>query len=108
MRRGVICWVNLGDAAPPEFGKVRPGVVVSNSAQNEILDSVVVVPISSRPREIWPLRLKLTMPDKKECFAVLPGIRQVNKRRLMQTLGRAPADFLVRLDDALQAYLTDG
>lgn len=108
MRRGTICWVNLEGATPPEFGKVRLGVIVSNSEQNEILDSVVVVPVSSRPREIWPLRLRLVMPDGKECFAVLPGIRQVNKRRLLQSVGGASSDFLGRLDAAIAAYLTDG
>ena len=46
MRRGSAYWVNLGAAAPPELGKVRPGIVVSNSMQNERLDSVVIVPLS--------------------------------------------------------------
>jgi mRNA-degrading endonuclease toxin of MazEF toxin-antitoxin module len=43
MTRGTIVWVNLEDADPPEMGKTRPGVVVSNSEQNSLLDTVVVV-----------------------------------------------------------------
>ncbi len=39
------------------MGKVRPGVVVSGTAHNEILNTVVVVPTSSLAPEIWPLRL---------------------------------------------------
>lgn len=107
MRRGSICWVNLEGASPPEFGKVRPGLVVSNSAQNELLDTVVIVPLSSRPKEIWPLRLRLPMPDRKESYAVLPGIRQVNKLRLLDSIGLAPAAFMREIDGALHAYLTD-
>ena len=107
MRRGSIHWINLGDISPPEFGKTRPGLVVSNSVQNGILDSVVVVPLSTRPGEIWPLRLKITGPDGTDSFAVLPGIRQVSKTRLLEFCGLAPAKFMTRLDEALELYLTD-
>ena len=107
MNRGVICWVNLEDAFPPEFGKVRPGLVVSNSAQNELLDTVVIIPLSTRGKEIWPLRLRLTASLGKESFAVLPGIRQVNKKRLLDRLGQATPDFMRGLDGALKAYLTE-
>ena len=106
MKRGTIVWVNLEGASPPEFGKVRPGLVVSNTVQNGILDSVVVVPLSTRPGEIWPLRLRVGLPGGKESFAVLPGIRQVSKKRLMDEVGLASADVLGKLDDALRAYLT--
>lgn len=107
MNRGVICWVNLEDAFPPEFGKVRPGLVVSNSAQNELLDTVVIIPLSTRGKEIWPLRLRLLAGLGKESFAVLPGIRQVNKKRLLDRLGQATPDFMRGLDGALKAYLTE-
>jgi hypothetical protein len=49
--------VDLKNVTPPEMGKVRPGVVVSGTAHNEILNTVVVVPTSSLAPEIWPLRL---------------------------------------------------
>lgn len=107
MNRGLICWVNLEDANPPEFGKVRPGLLVSNSAQNEVLDTVVIVPLSTRGKEIWPLRLGITTPLAKVSFAVLPGIRQVNKARLLERLGQASPDFMRGLDRALRAYLTE-
>ena len=107
MRRGAICWINLGDTSPPEFGKTRPGLVVSNSAQNEILDSVVVVPLSTNPGEIWPLRIKLDGPMEKTSFAVLPGIRQVSKTRLLDFIDLAHSDFMKRLDEALALYLCD-
>ena len=75
MRRGAIYWINLGPTSPPEFGKLRPGLIVSNSIQNDILDSVVVVPLSTTPGEIWPLRLKVTGFPGRDSFAVLPGLR---------------------------------
>lgn len=107
MKCGTICWVNLEPVFPPEMGKTRPAIVVSNSDQNFILQSVVVVPLSSQPEEIWPLRLRLQMPRGKESFAVLPGIRQVSKDRIQEVAGIARAGDLERIAEALSCYLND-
>lgn len=107
MKRGTICWVNLEPVTPPEIRKTRPAIIVSNSDQNIFLQSVVVVPISSQPEEIWPLRLRLQMPRGKESFAILPGIRQVSKDRIQETAGIARAGDLERITDALSCYLND-
>jgi len=37
VKRGSAYWINLEASSPPELGKVRPGIVVSNSFQNERL-----------------------------------------------------------------------
>jgi mRNA-degrading endonuclease toxin of MazEF toxin-antitoxin module len=105
MKRGGIYWVNLGSSQPPEFGKARPALVVSSSVHNEILNSVVVIPLSSSPGEIWPLRLQVPGFPGKESFAVLPGLRQVAKQRLVESIMFAPPDWMRRLDEALALYL---
>jgi mRNA-degrading endonuclease toxin of MazEF toxin-antitoxin module len=106
--RGTLVWVNLEDADPPEMGKTRPAVVVSNSEQNAVLGTVVVVPTSSRAPEIWPLRLEIPALGKhKKSYAIVPGIRQVDKRRLVGTVGRVPDASLDRLAEAVVAYLSD-
>jgi mRNA interferase MazF len=107
MKRGTILWVNLGDAHPPEMGKVRPAIVLSNSTLNSRLDTVVVVPLSSQPAEIWPLRVKVTVGGRKPGFAVLPGLRQVAKMRLLDTIGILPPADLRRVDQAAAEYLSD-
>ena len=83
------------------------GPGVSNTVQNGILDSVVVVPLSANPGEIWPLRLELHGPKGKPSFAVLPGIRQVSKVRLMDFIGLVAPDVMRRVDEALVLYLSD-
>ena len=107
MKRGTFCWVNLEPASPPEFGKVRPALVVSNSEQNAVLQTVVVIPLSTQPGEIWPLRLKVVLPGGKLSYAVLPGIRQIHKARITEIIGLSPSDFMAKLDVALSAYLKD-
>ena len=105
--RGSLFWINLGAASPPEFGKTRPGLIVSSTAHNEVLDSVVVVPLSTIGDEIWPLRIRTNEVRGRAAFAVLPGIRQVSKARLADFIGVASGAFLARLDAAMALYLGD-
>jgi hypothetical protein len=69
------------------------------------LNSVVVIPLSSSPGEIWPLRLQVPGFPGKESFAVLPGLRQVAKQRLVESITLAQPDWMRRLDEALALYL---
>jgi len=108
MNRGVVLWVDLSDAQPPELGKTRPAVVLSNSVQNASLGTIVVVPLSSQAPEIWPLRVEVAFgAGKQKSFAVVPGIRQVRKSRLRQPLGRLSGTDLARLNEAVRTYLSD-
>jgi len=106
MNRGSIYWINLEPSHPPEFGKVRPCLVISNTEQNQHLSTVVVVPISSKAPEIWRLRLKILIKNK-DSFVVIPGIRQVAKQRLLDRISILSVSNLESIDDALRAYLGD-
>jgi mRNA interferase MazF len=105
--RGTICWVNLDPVSPPERGKIRPAVIISNSDQNLFLQSVVVAPLSSQPGGIWPLRMRLDAPRGKASFAVLPGVRQVSKERIQEVGGLVRPGDMDRLTEALFCYLND-
>ena len=108
MIRGMVIWVDLTDASPPEMGKRRPAVIVSNSVQNLSLDSVVAVPLSSREPEIPPLRVKVHASGLKTVgYAVVPGIRQLKKSRILGTAGGLKETDLEILDEAIRAYLSD-
>ena len=103
--RGAVVWIDLMDAIPPESGKRRPGVVVSNSAQNALLNSVVVVPLSTRHPEIAYLRVRIAPIGTLEGFAVIPGIRQIKKSRILERVGQLTRQDLRRLDEAILVYL---
>lgn len=108
MTRGTVVWVDLSDVAPPEMGKRRPAIIVSNSDQNLALDSVVGVPLSSLPPEIAPLRVRLQPTGfKTASFAVVPGIRQLKRSRILSEAGKLDATQLARLDQAIREYLSD-
>ena len=105
MKRGAVYWINLEPAHPPELGKVRPAIIVSNSDYNERLASIVVVPLSTRAPEIWPLRLAVDVPGGPPSFIVVPGIRQVSRARLHEHVGQLPAAVMARLSEAIALYL---
>jgi mRNA interferase MazF len=105
MKRGTMVWVDLSDATPPEMGKIRPAIIVSGDAHNSVLNTVAVVPTSSLPHEIWPLRLDVGTFAGKPSFAIIPGIRQVRKGRLRGELGQLDPNKLRALDECLLAYL---
>lgn len=107
LTRGTVVWVDLSDARPPEIGKQRPAVIVSNSVHNAALDSVVVVPISSRPPEIPVLRIPIKASGAYEGFAVVPGIRQIKKSRILKNTGFLFTEDLQNLDEAIRLYLND-
>jgi mRNA interferase MazF len=108
MRRGDLYWVNFEPSSPPEFGKVRPAVIVSSTDQNLLLPTLVVVPLSTKAPAIWPLRIAVNAPypKLKESYAVLPGIRQVSVGRLSGRIGAGSIAFIRELDNALIAYLS--
>jgi mRNA-degrading endonuclease toxin of MazEF toxin-antitoxin module len=105
MKRGTIVWVDLSDTSPPEMGKVRPGIVISGTAHNEVLNTLVIIPTSTVPPDILPLRMSVGILGGKESYAVIPGIRQVRKGRLRGVIGQLSHEFLTALDDCLGAYL---
>jgi len=105
MKRGTVVWVDLSDASPPEMGKVRPGIVVSGTPHNEVLNTVVIVPTSTVAPEILPLRMSVGHLSGKESYAVIPGIRQVRKGRLSGIIGQLSHEHLSALDLCLEEYL---
>jgi mRNA-degrading endonuclease toxin of MazEF toxin-antitoxin module len=105
MKRGTVVWVDLSDTSPPEMGKVRPAVIVSATIHNESLSTVAVVPTSSQAPEIWPLRLAVGKFAGKDSYAIIPGIRQVGKRRVRGELGALSEEAMSAIDEGLAAYL---
>lgn len=107
MKRGTIYWVNFAPSEPPEFGKTRPALVVSSTEINLRLSTVVVIPLSTKTPAIWPLRIPIKLARSKESFAVLPGIRQIAKSRIKETIGLVSVETMSQIDEALAAYLSE-
>lgn len=51
-QQGEIYKVYFNPKKGKEIGKIRPALVISNNAQNEFDDQIVVVPLTSEPEEV--------------------------------------------------------
>src|SRR5438046_7983036 len=83
---------------PRAAGSVRPGIVVSNSIQNERLDSVVIVPLSTRSPELWPTACRGSRHE--DVVRGDPGNPTGPDRH-------ASGDAMVRIGAALALYLDE-
>src|SRR4051795_4912302 len=55
-QQGEIYKVYFNPKKGKEIGKIRPALVISNNAQNEFDDQIVVVPLTSESKEVGKAR----------------------------------------------------
>jgi mRNA interferase MazF len=107
-RRGEIWLTSLGAARKGESGKNRPAIVVSVDEISTGLEDelIVVVPLSSS-RATSPLRPRISPEEgiERASVAVCRGLRAVTRRRLLRQLGKANADTLGEVEQALGMIL---
>jgi mRNA interferase MazF len=104
LKRGEVWWVTFGSSVGGEIRKTRPAVVVSNNAANEVLNRVVVVPLTSRTSKVYPSEV-LVQVEGREVKAVANQIATAAKERLQNRMGSlSPAD-LRAVEDAILLHL---
>ena len=89
LTRGDIVLVNFNPAKGGEMGKLRPAIVISDSDDNEILDTVIVIPLSTIiEADALPYRYLIPLRDKlqKDCDACIYEIRALSKTRVKEKL----------------------
>jgi len=89
LTRGDIVLVNFSPAKGGEIGKLRPAIVLSDSDDNEILDTIIVIPLSTYiEADALPYRYLLKKRDKlkKDCDACIYEIRALSKIRVKEKL----------------------
>ncbi len=89
LNRGDICTINFNPTKGSEIGKLRPAIILSEKDDNEILDTVIVIPLSTviEPnttpyRFHIPSRDKLKLPSD----ACIYEIRALSKVRIKEKL----------------------
>ena len=71
--------LNKGD----EIGKIRSCVIISNDDENNILDRIIVIPLSTQLiDDMLPYRLKLVKRDRleKDLDVLINHIRTISKK----------------------------
>ena len=73
--------VNLDPTIGSEIKKTRPCVIISPNEMNEILNTVIIVPITSNKRK-YPTRVKVHKSNFKGMIAI-DQIRTIDKKRIV-------------------------
>jgi mRNA interferase MazF len=99
MKRYDIYLVCLDPVQGSEMGKTRPGVIVSDDLRNQLLQTVVVCPLTTQLHPQWRSRLQVRYGGKSAEIAV-DQIRVLSRSRLVRKIAQltaADGDALRRL-----------
>ncbi len=104
LTRGDIVLVNFNPAKGGEVGKLRPAIVLSDKDDNEILDTVIVIPLSTvTEADALPYRFLITSRDKlqKDCDACIYEVRALSKTRVKEKLSTLALEELEIIQNSL-------
>ena len=100
VKRFEIYYADLSPTIGGEIQKTRPVVVVSKTAMNRYLDTVVVCPLTSKLHHKWRSRIQIRCAGKDAEIAV-DQIRTISKQRLKNTIDVLSSDDASRLCDLI-------
>lgn len=103
-KRGEIYWVNLDPTVSTEINKLRPALVVSNDSGNEYGSRVIIAPITSAVKKVYPFEVKLTI-EEREGKVLLDQLRSVDKQRLSKKIASLDYKTMQLVDKALKVAL---
>ena len=106
-QRGDIYWVNLDPTIGSKITKTRPAVIVSNNAQNKAGPRIIVAPMTSITKKVYPFEI-LVILDNKQSKVMLDQIRTVDCIRLGSKLGRLTIEEIEELDKEEEDEIIEG
>jgi len=91
LNRGDIVVVNLYPKKGDEVGKIRPTVIISGDDENSILDTVILMPLSTDLIEdMLPYRMRIAARDnlKQDSDILINQIRTLSKIRIKEKIAK--------------------
>ena len=109
MRRGEIYRADLDPVLGSEQGGVRPVLIVQNDLGNKTSPTVIVAPLTSRPKRAdLPTHVRILPPEgglRLPSQVLCEQVRTLEKSRLTDYLGQLSEESLSRVDAALRAAM---
>ena len=94
-KKADIVVVNLNPKKGHEVGKIRPAVVISSDDENDILDTVILMPLSTDLLEdMEPYRMRIPKRDnlKQDSDILINQIRTLSKQRIGERVAQLTDD----------------
>jgi mRNA interferase MazF len=87
IKRYEIYYADLNPTMGSEIKKIRPVVIISQDAMNEYLETVVIIPLTSKLHPQWRTRLQIKCANRMAEIAV-DQIRAISKQRLKNKIDK--------------------
>ena len=94
-KRGDIVTVNLNPKKGHEVGKVRPALIISGDDENSVLDTLILMPLSTDLIEdMQPYRLRIIKRDNlnQDSDILINQIRTLSKQRVGEKIAQLSDD----------------
>jgi len=107
-KRGEIWFVSLEPVVGHEIGKTRPALVISNNRNNLFADTVTVLPITSKSKNVYPFEVFLSNEEThlpKDSKVKCNQIRTVDKKRLINFVSTLLPEKLEMIEKAILIHL---
>lgn len=99
-KRFDVFWVSLDPTIGAEIKKTRPCLIVSPNEANRRLLTVIIAPLTTKPKH-YAFRPLISM-DGKECEVALDQLRCIDQRRLHKKMGTLQRDDAIAVTRLLQ------
>jgi mRNA interferase MazF len=103
-KRGDIYWVTLDPTVGSETQKTRPCLIISNNAQNKKSLRVIIAPVTSKLKKVYPFEAKVAV-NGREGKAMLDQIKAVDKQRLGKRICVIDVETMIEIETALKIAL---
>ena len=88
-----------------EIKKSRPCVIISPDEMNKFIETVIIAPMTTKTKG-YPTRVPITF-KRKEGWIVLDQLRTVDKKRLIQNLGKVDQKTVLKIKSVIKEMLVD-
>lgn len=99
-------WVDLNPTKGAEINKTRPCVVISPFEMNEYLSTVMIAPVTSRGREGYPTRIRITVDDVNG-WIELDQIRTIHKVKFCEKIGNLNTEDIINVKSTIKEMMVD-
>ena len=90
-KRGDIVTVNFNPKKGHEVGKIKPALIISGDDENSILDTLILLPLSTDLiDDMYPYRLRVLKREKlkQDSDILINQIRTLSKQRIKQKIAK--------------------
>ena len=100
-QKGDVYWVALDPTIGSETQKTRPCLVISNDEGNSVSKLIIIAPITSKVKTIYPFEVATCVAGKKAKI-MLNQCRCVDKLRLKKMECHLTAETMNEVDEAIK------